>query len=64
MTRALRHQLNALICAALAGHAVYWFAAGHHQAATSFRVGLVVAQAVVGGLGALWFLYRSRTVGR
>jgi di/tricarboxylate transporter len=61
MTRALRHQLNALICAALAAHAIYWFASGQAATATNFRIGLVVAQALVGGFGAVWFLYRSRT---
>jgi hypothetical protein len=53
-----------LICAALAAHAIYWFASGHAAAATGFRTGLVVAQVLVGGLGTIWFLYRSRTVGR
>jgi predicted RNase H-like nuclease len=64
MTRRLRHQLNALICAVVAAHAIYWFASGHSATATGFRIGLVVAQALVGALGAVWFLYRSRNVGR
>jgi hypothetical protein len=64
MTRALRHQLNALICAAIAGQAVYWFAMGYHETATTFRIALCVAQGVVGVLGAVWFFYRARTTGR
>jgi hypothetical protein len=54
--------LNALLCLLVGGHAVYWFATGRAELATDFRVGLVVAQAVAGFAGAIWFFMRSRSV--
>ncbi len=55
-----RHQINALICVLLFAHAVYWFATGSMQTATQLRLGLVIAQALVGIVGAGWFWHRSR----
>ncbi|HEX7079433.1 MAG TPA: hypothetical protein VF329_00265 [Gammaproteobacteria bacterium] len=60
MPRSLRHKINALICVLIAAHAVYWFATGRMETATSLRTGLVVAQAVVGAIGAIWFWRRAR----
>lgn len=59
MTRANAHKINAAICALVAAHAVYWFATGHAANATTFRVSLVVAQAVLGVFGIVWFWRRS-----
>ncbi len=60
MSTASRHRINALICVVLLGHAIYWFAIGSAAGATGLRVGLAVAQAAVGAVGALWFWFRSR----
>jgi hypothetical protein len=59
MTRATRHRINAAICALVAAHAIYWFATGHATTATTFRVSLVVAQAVLGAFGVVWFWRRA-----
>ena len=60
MSRSTRYLLNALLCLLVGGHAVYWFAMGRAEFAPDVRVGLVVAQAVVGLAGAIWFYSRSR----
>jgi hypothetical protein len=52
--------INAVICLVVGAHAIYWFAAGRAESATDLRVGLVVAQAIVGLFGAVWFYSRSR----
>lgn len=62
MSRTTRYVLNALLCLLVGGHAVYWFAMGRAEVATDLRVGLVVAQAVAGFAGAIWFFMRSRSV--
>ena len=62
MSRSVRYVLNALLCLLVGGHAVYWFATGRAELATDLRVGLVVAQAVAGFAGAIWFFMRSRSV--
>jgi hypothetical protein len=62
MTRSARHLVNAVICLVVGAHAVYWFATGSAERATDLRVGLVVAQAIVGFAGAVWFYSRSRGV--
>ena len=62
MSRSVRYLLNALVCLVVGGQAVYWFAMGRAEFASDFRVGLVVAQAVVGLAGAVWFFMRSRGV--
>jgi hypothetical protein len=62
MSRSVRFLVNAVLCLLVAGHAVYWFAMGRAEFASDVRVGLVVAQAVVGFAGAIWFLVRSRSV--
>jgi len=59
MTRATQHKINAAICALVLAHAIYWFATGHAEAATTFRISLVVAQAVLGAVGIVWFWRRS-----
>lgn len=60
MTKASRHRINAVICLLVLAHAVYWFTSGQMEFASSVRVGLMVAQAVVGLGGAVWFFSRAR----
>jgi hypothetical protein len=60
MSRSARHLVNALISLAVGAHAVYWFATGNAELASNLRIGLVVAQAIVGFAGAIWFYSRSR----
>jgi hypothetical protein len=60
MTKTSRHRINALICVLVFAHAVYWFVTGRTDNATNLRVALVVAQAVLGLGGAVWFWSRSR----
>jgi hypothetical protein len=62
MTRAAGHRINAAICALVAAHAIYWFATGHAASATTFRICLLIAQAVVGAVGVVWFWRRSISV--
>ena len=62
MSRSVRFLLNAVLCLLIGGHAVYWFAMGRAELASDVRIGLVVAQAVVGFAGAIWFFIRSRSV--
>jgi hypothetical protein len=62
MSRSVRFLLNAVVCLLVGGHAVYWFAMGRAELASDVRIGLVVAQAVVGFAGAIWFFVRSRSV--
>jgi hypothetical protein len=59
MTRATGHRINSAICVLVLAHAIYWFATGHATTATTLRVWLVVAQAVLGLGGAIWFWRRS-----
>ena len=61
MTRATQHKINAAICALVFAHAIYWFATGHAATATTFRISLVIAQAVLGVVGIVWFWRRSLT---
>ena len=60
MTRSARYLVNALVCALVLAHAIYWFVSGRMETATELRIGLVVAQAIVGFLGVIWFWSRSR----
>ena len=60
MTKASRHRINAVICLLVLAHAVYLFVSGRLEFATNLRIGLAVAQAVVGLGGAVWFWSRSR----
>jgi hypothetical protein len=60
MSKSTRYLLNALLCLLVGGHAIYWFATGRAEFASAMRVSLVVAQAVVGLAGAIWFYSRSR----
>jgi high-affinity Fe2+/Pb2+ permease len=60
MARPVRHQINAVLCAIVLGHAVYWFGSGQAQDATTLRASLVIAQAVLGLVGVVWFWRRSR----
>ena len=62
MSRSVRFLVNAVICLLVGAHAVYWFATGRAQFASDTRIGLVLAQAVVGFAGAIWFFARSRSV--
>jgi hypothetical protein len=62
MSRSVRFLVNAVLCLLVGGHAVYWFAMGRAELASDVRVGLVVAQAVIGFAGAIWFFVRSRSV--
>jgi hypothetical protein len=62
MSRSTRFVVNAVLCLLVGAHALYWFATGRAELATDVRIGLVVAQAVVGFAGAIWFFVRSRTV--
>jgi hypothetical protein len=61
MSKSARHLVNAVIALAVGAHAVYWFATGGAQFASNLRIALVVAQAVVGFAGAIWFFSRSRS---
>jgi hypothetical protein len=61
MNKAMRYRVNAGICALVLAHAVYLFTSDRLEAATDFRIGLAVAQGVLGLLGAVWFWNRSRT---
>lgn len=60
MSRSTRYVINAILCLLVAGHAILWFANGNAETATQLRIGLVVAQAVLGVIGAVWFFSRSR----
>jgi hypothetical protein len=60
MSRSALHLINALICLAVGAHAIYWFMTGRAEFASNLRVGLVVAQAALGCVGAVWFYSRSR----
>ena len=60
MSRSTRFLVNAVLCLLVGAHAIYWFATGQSEFASSLRIGLVVAQAVVGFAGAIWFYSRSR----
>jgi len=60
MSKVSRHRINALICLLVLAHAAYWFVSGQLEQASSLRIGLVVAQAVLGLGGAVWFWNRSR----
>ncbi len=60
MSKSVRYLVNALLCVLVGAHAVYWFATGQSEFASSIGVGLKVAQAVVGLAGAIWFYSRSR----
>ena len=62
MSRSIRFLLNAALCLLVGGHAIYWFATGRAEFASDIRIGLVVAQAVAGLGGAIWFFVRSRSV--
>jgi hypothetical protein len=62
MSRSARFSVNAVLCLLVGAHAVYWFATGRAELASDTRIGLVVAQAVVGFAGAIWFFVRSRSV--
>ena len=61
MSTALRHRINAAICVLVLAHAIYLFATDRLEGATDLRIGLAVAQAVLGLLGALWFWNRARS---
>jgi high-affinity Fe2+/Pb2+ permease len=60
MTKSARHLINAVICGLVLAHAIYWFVSGRMETATELRIGLVVAQAILGFVGVIWFWSRSR----
>ena len=60
MSRSARYLVNTALCVLVGVHAIYWFATGRAEFASGLRVGLRVAQAVVGFAGAIWFFSRSR----
>ncbi len=60
MARPMRHQINAAICAIVLAHALYWFVSGQAATATTLRTSLVVAQALLGLVGTVWFWRRAR----
>jgi hypothetical protein len=60
MTKTARYRINAAICALVLVHAIYRFVSGRTEFATDLWVGLVVAQAVLGLIGVIWFWSRSR----
>ena len=63
MTRKGRYLTNAVVLLLIGAHGVYRFAAQREElAAEGFWFALVVAQAVVGIAGAVWFFARSRQV--
>jgi hypothetical protein len=62
MARSTRFVVNAVLCALVGAHAIYWFATGQAASASNVGVGLKVAQGVVGFAGAIWFYSRSRSV--
>ena len=62
MSRSVRFLLNAVLCLLIGAHAIYWLAMGRAEFASDVRIGLVIAQAVVGFGGAIWFFIRSRAV--
>lgn len=62
MTRSSRHRLNALVCVVVLAHGVYWLSTGGLEGATTARVGLAIAEVVVGIVGAAWFWNRARSV--
>ena len=63
MSRKGRYLVNALILLLIGAHGVYRFAMQREElAAEGLWFGLVVAQAVVGIAGAVWFFARSRQV--
>jgi hypothetical protein len=61
MNTALRHLINAAICVLVLAHAIYLFVSDQLEGATDLRIGLAVAQGVLGLVGALWFWNRSRS---
>ena len=45
----------------MGAYAVYWFATGQAELASTLQLGLAVAGAVVGLAGAIWFFLRARS---
>jgi len=62
MNKATRHRINAVICLLVLAHAIYWYLSGQIEFASPLRKGLLVAQALLGLGGAVWFWNRSRGV--
>jgi hypothetical protein len=60
MTKVSRHRINAAICLLVVAHALYWLLSGRLEFASTLRITLVVAEAVLGLGGAVWFWRRSR----
>jgi hypothetical protein len=64
MSKGSRHRVNAVVCLLALAYALYWFATGQRNAASTWRVALMAALVVLGIGGALWFLRRARGAGR
>jgi high-affinity Fe2+/Pb2+ permease len=58
--RPMQHRFNALICALVLAHAIYWFFSDSFETATTLRTSLRAAQAVLGLFGMVWFWRRSQ----
>jgi hypothetical protein len=58
MTRSA-YRINAALCVLVIVHAVYRFVA-RSELVTNLWIGLVVAEAILGLIGAVWFWNRSR----
>ena len=64
MSKASRHRLNAVVCVLAFVYALYWFATGQMNAASTWRVVLMGALVVLGLGGAVWFLRRASGAAR
>ena len=60
MSKASRHRVNAVVCLLALVYALYWFGSGQMGQAPAWLVGLMIALAMLGIGGAMWFLRRAR----
>jgi hypothetical protein len=60
MSKVSRHRVNAVVCLLALGYAIYWFATGRMETASTWRIGLMALLAVLGAGGAAWFFRRAR----
>ena len=59
MTRSARHRINAGIALLVLAHAIYRFVADDMQLGGGLHAASIVAEAVIGIVGAVWFWFRS-----
>lgn len=64
MSKASRHRFNAVVCLLAFAYALYWFASGQVNAASTWRVVSMAALVVLGIGGAVWFLRRASGAAR